>query len=41
LLLELTYRVSVGNTSGVHLEDEVVEFAFQSRVLPFIELTES
>jgi hypothetical protein len=38
LLLKLTHRVGVSNTSGVHLEDEVVEFAFQSRGLPFSEL---
>lgn len=35
--LKLTHRVGVSNTSGVHLEDEVVEFAFQSRRLPFVE----
>lgn len=35
LLLKLAHRVGVSNTSGVHLEDEVVEFAFQSRSLPF------
>ena len=35
-LLKLTHRVGVSNTSGVHLEDEVVEFAFQSRRLPFV-----
>jgi hypothetical protein len=39
LLFKLAHRVGVGNTSGVHLEDEVVEFAFQSRSLPFMELT--
>ena len=39
LLLKLANRVGVGNTSGVHLEDEVVEFAFQSRSLPFVEWT--
>jgi hypothetical protein len=38
-LLKLTHRVVVSDTSGVHLEDEVVEFAFQSRRLPFMELT--
>ena len=39
LLLKLAHRVGVSNTSGVHLEDEVVEFAFQSRSLPFVEWT--
>ncbi len=39
LLLKLAHRLRVGNPSGVHLEDEVVEIAFQSRSLPFIELT--
>jgi hypothetical protein len=38
LSLKLAHRVGVSNTSGVHLEDEVVEFAFQSRSLPFLEL---
>jgi hypothetical protein len=38
LLLKLAHRVGVSDTSGVHLEDEVVEFAFQSRGLPFSEL---
>ena len=32
LFLELAHRVGVTDSSGVHLEDEVVEFAFQSRV---------
>jgi hypothetical protein len=32
LLLKLTHRVGVSDTGGVHLEYEVVEFAFQSRV---------
>jgi hypothetical protein len=39
VLLKLAHRVGVSDTSGVHLEDEVVEFAFQSRRLPFVELT--
>jgi hypothetical protein len=30
-LLELAHRVSVTKAGGVHLEDEIVEFAFQSR----------
>lgn len=34
LLLKLAHCLGVGDTSGVHLENEVVEFAFQSRVLP-------
>ena len=38
LFLKLAHRVGVSDTSCVHLEDEVVEFAFQSRVLPFLEL---
>jgi hypothetical protein len=38
LFLKLAHRVGVSNPSGVHLEDEVVEFAFQSRGLPFLEL---
>ncbi len=38
LLLKLTHCVVISNTSGVHLEDEIVEFAFQSRGLPFSEL---
>lgn len=41
LLLKLAHSVCVGNTSRMHLEDEVVEFAFQSRGLPFIELSGS
>jgi hypothetical protein len=32
LLLKLTHRVGISNTGGMHLEYEVVEFAFQSRV---------
>jgi len=32
LFLKLAYRVGVTDTSGMHLEDEVVEFAFQSQV---------
>ena len=32
MLLKLTHRVGVSNPGGVHLEYEVVEFAFQSRV---------
>ncbi len=32
LFLKLAYRVGITDTSGVHLENEVVEFAFQSRV---------
>jgi hypothetical protein len=35
LLLKLSHRVGVTDTSGVHLEDEVIEFAFQSRVFLF------
>ena len=38
LSLKLAHRVGITDTSGVHLEDEVVEFAFQSRGLPFSEL---
>jgi hypothetical protein len=38
LLLELSHRVGVSDTSSVHLEDEVVEIAFQSRGLPFSKL---
>jgi hypothetical protein len=30
-LLKLAHRVGVDDTSGVHLENEIVEFAFQSR----------
>ena len=37
-LFKLTHRVGISDTSGVHLEDEVVEFAFQSQMLPFVEL---
>ncbi len=37
LLLKLAHGVGISNTSSVHLEDEVVEFAFQSRGLPFVE----
>jgi hypothetical protein len=32
LFLKLAHRVGVTDTSGMHLEDEVVEFAFQSQV---------
>ena len=32
LFLELAHCVGVTDASGVHLEDEVFEFAFQSRV---------
>jgi hypothetical protein len=32
LFLKFAHRVRISNTSGVHLEYEVVEFAFQSRV---------
>ncbi len=39
LFLKLPHRVGVTDTSGVHLEDEVVEFAFQSRVFLFVEWT--
>lgn len=38
LSLKLAHSVGVTDTSGVHLEDEVFEFAFQSRGLPFGEL---
>jgi hypothetical protein len=38
LSLKFAHSVGVSNTSGVHLEDEIVEFAFQSRGLPFSEL---
>ena len=37
-LLEFAHGVGVADTSGVHLKDEVVEFAFQSQRLPFLEL---
>jgi hypothetical protein len=32
LLLKFAHRVGISNTGSVHLEYEVVEFAFQSRV---------
>jgi len=38
-LLKFPHSVGVTDTGGVHLEDEIVEFAFQSRSFLFVELT--